>query len=202
MNPLREQSASLDDKGVESEVPHDLIDQKPSHETVKTKLWLGVGFALLLVLIGIIVISQAWEYGLGDDENLIGPGTAPVALGALIGVGGILIALTDLRSLKSFRREHRLEEQPRTTEKSGRTYLAGKVLTPSFIVLIFILGVYLSQFTGVLLTFSAAVFVCGIVVDRTAVWKSLVMALATLLLGYLLFDLLLSARFPESAVGF
>lgn len=198
MNSLDKSSASVSETESDPETSLEILD----HKAAKTKLLLGVGFALFIVLIGMIVISQAWEYGLGDDENLIGPGTAPVALGLLIVVGGLLIALKDMRSLKHLRNDHQPEEGTVKAENSGRIYLVNTVLLPSFIIAIFVGGVYLSQFTGLLLTLSATVFVCGLVIERMALRKSLIMAAATLVLGYLLFDLLLSARFPESVVGF
>ena len=171
-----------------------------SYAASKNKLFVGVAFALFIVLLGSIVIFQSKQYGFGGEEDLIGPGTAPILLGALLIVGGLMIALKDLLSLKRLKAQH--TEQEVSSHKSGRAYMIKSFATPIGIIFIFLAGIYLSQYTGVLVTLSLTVFVCGLVIERLTVLKSVILALVTLLIGYGLFEVLLSAQFPESMVGF
>lgn len=184
----------------EPNVEEDAPMPEDSYAVSKNKLFVGIGFALFIALIGAIVIFQSQQYGFGGEENLIGPGTAPVLLGTLLIAGGLLIALKDLLSLKRLKAQH--SQPDPSSHKSGRAYIIKSFATPIGIILLFLAGIYLSQYTGVLLTLSLTVFVCGIVIERLTVVKSLLLALVTMLIGYGLFDILLSARFPESVVGF
>lgn len=166
----------------------------------KNKLLVGATFALFIALIGAIVIFQSKEYGFGGEENIIGPGTAPVLLGALLIAGGLLVALKDFLSLKRLKAQQMQSEL--SLQNSGRAYVIKSFATPLGIILLFLAGIYLSQYTGVLLTLSLTVFLCGLIIERLTVVKSLILAIATMLIGYGLFEVLLSANFPESLVGF
>jgi len=171
-----------------------------SYVASKNKLLVGITFALVIALIGAIVIFQSKEYGFGGEENIIGPGTAPVLLGALLIVGGLLIAFKDFLSLKRLKAQQKQPKLP--LKNSGHAYVIRSFATPLGIILLFWAGIYLSQYTGVLLTLSLTVFLCGLVIERLTVVKSLILAIATMLIGYGLFEVLLSANFPESMVGF
>lgn len=202
MNSSAENSISMNDHEVEENAENAGESVDASHTEQTTKAWIGVCFALFLSAIGATVVVQSWGYGLGTDENIIGPGTAPVVLGTLVVIGGLVIAVKDFRILKALRANQGTNAGPGFNSRSKAKFVINSILMPAGIVVIFLVGIFLSQFTGVLLTLSAVVFVCGLVIEKMPVWKSLIMALAMMLLGYLLFDLMLAARFPESLVGF
>ena len=202
MKSSAKDSLSMNEYEVEyrEESAGESVDTFPVEQTAKA--WVGVCFALFLSAIGVTVAVQSWRYGLGTDENIIGPGTTPVVLGALLVIGGPIIAIKDLRTLTALRAKQNDNAEPGFQSRSRSRFVINSLLMPAGIVLIYLVGIYLSQFTGVLLTLSAVVFICGLFVEKMPVWKSLIMALAMMLLGYLIFDLMLAARFPESLVGF
>jgi len=202
MNSSAEYSISKNKNAVEEDVESSGATVDAAQEATRTESLIGACFALFLSAIGVTVLVQSWGYGLGTDDNIIGPGTAPVVLGALIFIGGLVIAIKDFRTLKLLRANHRRKAESDPVSPTGSRLFINSILMPAGIVVIYLVGIYLSQFTGVLLTLSAVVFVCGLVIEKMPVWKALMMALAMMLLGYLLFDLMLAARFPESLVGF
>src|SRR5699024_10218452 len=83
-----------------------------SYVASKNKLLVGITLALVIALIGAIVIFQSKEYGFGGEENIIGPGTAPVLLGALLIVGGLLIAFKDFLSLNRLKAQQKQPKLP------------------------------------------------------------------------------------------
>jgi hypothetical protein len=70
-------------------MPDGLTDSKQAHATLALRDRIGGG---VLVLIGVYVVAASLEYRLGTLARM-GPGMLPMALGVLLVLFGILIAL-------------------------------------------------------------------------------------------------------------
>jgi len=121
-------------------------------DSQEAKLLIGILFALFLSVIGATVIGLSWQYGLGTEENLIGPGTAPVVLGALITLGGLWIAAKDTWALKKLRSSDTENQTSSSRTRLSRQYLVRTIGLPVGIVLLYSAGIFLTQFTGIFLT--------------------------------------------------
>ncbi|MEU3848055.1 tripartite tricarboxylate transporter TctB family protein [Micrococcus terreus] len=160
----------------------------------------GLVVALALAGVGIFAIVEGLSYGLGDSENIIGPGTAPVTLGGLLLAGSLSIGAREAYKLRQG-----LKASPTSSginTQGAREYLLRSILVPILIVALFGAGIYASQYIGLFIALSATVLACGLLIERMSLLKSAILAAATMLIGFVLFDVLLSVRFPSSTVGF
>lgn len=186
----------------EPTVDESQTESQAQSEHQESKLLVGILFALFLSVVGATVIGTSWDYGLGTTENLIGPGTAPVVLGSFLIIGGAWIAAKDAWALRKLRTTSREDQEPSSGQPLSRQYLLNNIGLPVGIVLLYSVGIFMTQFTGVFLSLSIAVLVCALVIERVRLRNALLMAGALIVMGFALFELLLGARLPEGLVGF
>lgn len=159
--------------------------------------YVGLGFLGFLFVLGAAYTGVALTYGLTAETNPLGPGAAPAAMGSLLMVGCLLLMAQEVRAHRRARTAVAHGEDPGRDEAPGVRDLAKPVL----ILLIVIAGLMLTPVTGMLIAMPLVVMAIARFVERLKPLPVLAMGAVTALMLWLVFDLLLSIRFPTSLIG-
>lgn len=163
----------------------------------------GLAFALFLLIVSISVIIISWGYGLGSEESLVGPGTVPVALGVLMAVTTLSIAIKDLKVLFQLRAtaDHEADTTGKTESQGHLRALNQELVRPVLILGTLGVGVFLGQFIGVLLALALVTFAVAVIFERVKLWKAGVMSVVTYALLYGIFIMLLPGSPLQNSLG-
>ncbi|MEV4900049.1 tripartite tricarboxylate transporter TctB family protein [Citricoccus sp. NPDC055426] len=159
--------------------------------------YVGLGFLGFLLVVGAAYTVVAVGYGMTAETNPLGPGAAPAAMGALLMLGCLLLLGQEIRSYRRAKaasdrgEEHGHEAQPGARD----------LVKPILILLILIAGLMLTPITGMMIAMPLVVMAIAFFVEKLKPVYILIMGAVTALMLWLVFDLLLSVRFPTSLIG-
>ncbi|MFC7403274.1 tripartite tricarboxylate transporter TctB family protein [Citricoccus sp. GCM10030269] len=169
------------DRSVEAE------DGQREHAPPVRPNYVGAGFLVIMIAVGIAYVSVAVSYGLSADTNPLGPGAAPAALGILLIVGCLVLLAQEVLAY----RRGSAEAAPGIRE----------AVKPITILLILVVGLMLAPILGMLVAMPLAVVAIALLVEKLKIVPALIMGAVTALMLWLVFQQLLSVRFPNSLIG-
>lgn len=159
--------------------------------------YVGLGFLGFLLVLGVAYTAVALGYGLTAETNPLGPGAAPAAMGALLALGSLLLLGQEVRAHRRAKAAAARGEDHRQDVQPG----ARDLVKPVLILLILITGLMLTPVTGMMIAMPLVVIAIAWFVEKLKPVYILVMGAVTALMLWLVFDLLLSVRFPTSLIG-
>lgn len=159
--------------------------------------YVGMAFLGVLTVLGATYAGVAMSYGLTAETNPLGPGAAPAILGLLM-VGCCLVLLG--QEFRGYRKNKAAANEgvPSTgPEPAGARELA----KPLLILLLLTGGLMLVPLVGMIIAMPLSVMAIALVVEKLKPIPAVIMGLVTAGMLWLIFDQLLSVRFPNSLMG-
>lgn len=143
-------------------------------------------FAVLIAmfLLAAFVIWQAWGMP-GGARGMLGPGSVPLALGALLAPTAVII----------FVRSYRAPEQPEDATQLGNRPIAVSIVAVLAAGLLF-------ERVGFIIATGAFLFVLLWMLSRLGWWRSALAAVATVVVAKFIFDDLLGVVLPPLPFSF
>jgi hypothetical protein len=150
-------------------------------KTSVRRLELAVSVAMFLL--AVFMIWQAWQMP-GGMRGMLGPGSLPLALAALLAPTAVII----------FVGRYRATEQPEETELGNR---------PIVISILAVLGAgLLFERVGFIISLGAFLFILLWMLSRLGWWRSALAAIVTVIVAKFIFDDLLGVTLPPLPFSF
>ncbi|MGO1884526.1 MAG: tripartite tricarboxylate transporter TctB family protein [Citricoccus sp.] len=156
-----------------------------------------MAFLAFLLILGAAYAGVALSYGLTAETNPLGPGAAPAVMGLLLMAGCLILLAQEFRGYRRAKaavaegRRHEQESQPGARD----------LVKPILILLILVAGLMVTPLIGMMIAMPLVVLSIALFVERLKPTTALIMGAVTALMLWLVFDLLLSVRFPNSLMG-
>lgn len=159
--------------------------------------YMGMAFLVFLALLGIVYVGMSLSYGWSAETNPLGPGAAPAALGILL-IAGCLVLL--MQEVRSHRRAVAAAAQGLPPAEAAAPGVRDLV-KPVLILLIVVAGLMLTPVVGMMIAMPLVVLAIALFVEKLKPVPALIMAAVTALMLWLVFQQLLSIRFPTNLIG-
>lgn len=158
--------------------------------------YVGMAFLAFLLVLGAVYAGVALSYGLSAETNPLGPGAAPAAMGLLLAVGCLILLGQEIRGHRQAKAAAAEGAAPGPAAPGGR-----ELVKPLLILLILVAGLMLTPLIGMLIAMPLVVMSIALFVEKLKAVPTLIMGAVTALMLWLVFQQLLSIRFPTSLIG-
>jgi len=156
-----------------------------------------MAFLGLLTVLGATYAGMAMSYGLNAETNPLGPGAAPAVLGLLM-VGCCLVLLG--QEFRGYRKNKAAADAGALS--TGANPAGVRELAKPLLILVLLTGgLMLVPLVGMILAMPLSVMAIALLVEKLKPVPAVIMGVVTALMLWLIFDQLLSVRFPNSLVG-
>lgn len=159
--------------------------------------FVGIAFLIAMIVVGVVYVVAAISYGISAETNPMGPGAAPAALGILLIVCCLVLLGQEYRS----QRKATAAAQEGLASAEPPPQGARDLVKPLLILVFLLAGLMLAQVVGMLIAMPLAVIGIALFVERIKPIQALLMGTITALMLWLVFQQLLSIRFPNSLIG-
>ncbi|NUL45779.1 hypothetical protein F7P69_11330 [Cellulosimicrobium funkei] len=156
-----------------------------------------MAFLVFLTVLGIAYVVTSLSYGWSAETNPLGPGAAPATLGLLLIAGCLLLLLQEVRSYRKAAAEAAQGIPPTEAAAPG----VRDLVKPVLILLIVVAGLMLTPVVGMMIAMPLVVLAIALFVEKLKPVPALIMAAVTALMLWLVFQQLLSIRFPTNLIG-
>ncbi|GAA1128420.1 tripartite tricarboxylate transporter TctB family protein [Citricoccus alkalitolerans] len=159
--------------------------------------YVGMAFLVFLAVLGIAYVAMSLSYGLSAETNPLGPGAAPAALGILLVVGCLVLLMQEVRTHRKAAAAAAQGIAPTEVAEPG----VRDLVKPVLILLIVVAGLMLTPVVGMMIAMPLVVLAIALFVEKLKPVPALIMAAVTALMLWLVFQQLLSIRFPTNLIG-
>lgn len=165
--------------------------------------YVGIGFLIFLIILAAVFTFMAIGYGLTAEGSPMGPGAAPAALGTLLMIGTTVLLWREFSSAKRAAVHEGSSGRVEGTKPggAGKAQNGKELVKPLLILLILAAGLALTPITGMMIAMALAVMAVAIFIEKIKPVSALIMSAVAALMLWLVFDQLLSVRFPDSIIG-
>lgn len=169
----------------------------PEGATAPRPNYVGLVFLSLMAVVGIVYVATSLSYGLTAETNPLGPGAAPAALGLLLVAGCLVLLGQEAVAYRKAKAAAKTGARTHDPVPPG----ARDLVKPVIILLILVVGLMLVPLVGMIIAMPISVMAIALFVEKTKPVPVVIMGAVTALMLWLLFDQLLSVRFPNSLIG-